>query len=357
MSQLADLARRLADTVKHIKAFVMHARPDLDCITACWLFLRFGKQAGFEGCADAEIQYWTNGGKPPDGRTAEEWMGEGSFPIDVGQGPLDHHQDPDSKECAATLTAEFLGIRDLPELQQILDYVNQTDHAPDSNKFGLASLVKIWHANHPDESELVIRWTLNALDELLKEQRRFHYTAKAAFKEAKIFTFQAQDRKIKVAVIETDEEAVRRVAFSAAGGYCSVLVQKSSCGVQIFTNRSHNVFLDDVICILRVTELAVQKRSGRPNFKQLCQPGALDAVPEWFYYKEGNMIFNGSLTHPDVPSTRLPMSKIVSAVKLGLSTEHLDPCCPKDRCLRSKCPLHKYGRLKCRRTRYEHLQS
>jgi len=49
----------------------------------------------------------------------------------------------------------------------------------------------------------------------------------------------------------------------------------------------------------------------------LKKPGKIEKVPEWHMFvgeKGGRLILNGSLTAPDVPTTRIPLEEIVEFV-------------------------------------------
>ncbi len=82
----------------------------------------------------------------------------------VGRGGYDEHDpefmpNPTAQECEATLVARDLGIRDLPELQPILDYTLKVDHFGQGKavlKFG--RLVELMYDVYPDEPWRVERW-------------------------------------------------------------------------------------------------------------------------------------------------------------------------------------------------------
>lgn len=98
---------------------VGHLAPDLDCITAIWLIVRFWP------AEDADILFVPAGttlnNQPPDSDPQ-------ILHVDTGMGRFDHHHIVSTDICAAELIRQEL-IPDDPAIQRMIRQVCQIDHA------------------------------------------------------------------------------------------------------------------------------------------------------------------------------------------------------------------------------------
>src|SRR5690606_11935083 len=101
------------------KVIVGHLAPDLDCLSAIWILMRFGN------AADAELEFVpagrTRGDLPPD---AEPDV----IHVDTGGGRFDHHHTDDNTLSAAELVRRELRPGD-EALRRLVDQVTRIDHA------------------------------------------------------------------------------------------------------------------------------------------------------------------------------------------------------------------------------------
>jgi len=86
-------------------------------------------------------------------------------------------------------------------------------------------------------------------------------------------------------------------------------------GIYFDTERIDDQLIETLVSMIRLEECLVQRRQI-PK-KDLRQPEWIEGIPEWYYYKApqipgkkkkpGRFILNGSITAPDVPSSKIPM--------------------------------------------------
>lgn len=335
-----------------------HPKPHLDEITGLWL-LRTQGQKKYPGVDTAAMVYWGTGGSTPDGRSAAAWENEGVLALGVGGGKFDEH-DPDRKEgeCVASLVAKDLGVDKDSGLKQILEYVTRVDLSATDSPFALASLIKAMHEAQDQDPQFVIDWACFALEAMYRKQAQFNAAAEDFAKGRIEMISGPKGKEVKLVVMQTDNPAAARYARSQ---HASIIIQQTSRGtVQISTYMRSGISLEDTARIVRVEE---QRRSGRlitVDHKTLGSEGA--AVPgaeRWFYHSKGEMLLNGSLSHPKVAPTQIPLDELVKLVKIGIDTTYFDPKfasgCHQDTCGASKatpCPLYAYGLHRCRTIRH-----
>jgi len=106
-----------------IKSFVVHKFPDIDCLSALWLMLRFG-HLKFEGVETATVDYLSI--DDVDGEVLEK---QGIIALDTGNWRFDHHNlSPNQKNiCATVLVAKYLEIDKENALGKILNFVQRKD--------------------------------------------------------------------------------------------------------------------------------------------------------------------------------------------------------------------------------------
>ena len=142
-----------------------HKVPHPDEYLAMWMLKRFGEKK-FSGISDAQVIFGESGTKK--GLTFES---SNVIPIGIGGGLLDEHRDNGITdripgECAATLTAKNLGIQEMPELKNLLEYVLKHDSTGQRNNFDFADLVIALNRSGYTEPNKVISDVFDVLDAL-----------------------------------------------------------------------------------------------------------------------------------------------------------------------------------------------
>ncbi len=144
---------------------VGHLAPDLDCIAAIWILVRFG------GISNAELQFVPAGEtlnrQPPDSV-------ERIIHVDTGGGRFDHHQRHQPDICAAELVRRAVAPHD-PILERLTSQVNHIDHARDSRSngfFSIQTLINGYNALFPTQPAKVADAMLLNLDAWYEAEQR-----------------------------------------------------------------------------------------------------------------------------------------------------------------------------------------
>lgn len=340
---------------------------------------------------------------------------EGVEFVGIGRGTLDDHG---KKECAATLMAEKLGVREAPKLRRLLDFVLNRDlhggesldldsiismlhniHPEDPNKVReLTELIfnaeideAIWREcpdqTHPvsnmeesnarairllrDETEkqsveygehrgkvtgrlfvylqkrighvqnfdlvdcasLLLRkkpdqadgWITEVIKAVLTQAKEFHVHAAAEYgKNVREEILLVGGAKIKAATAESSHHDIAK--YCRHKGAAVVIKRDPETGhVQIsrdakrtkkpkWRGRGDLFTLRDVVIELRRAEQIASGIEPSSDIALSAQDGP-NGAERWYYDPRMDIILNGSLTHPDIPATRLPFSEVERIVK------------------------------------------
>lgn len=143
---------------------VTHLRPHFDEAVALWLVVREGERV-FPGAMIAPIVFWPAGPRTPDSRPAEEYHREGWLLIGVGGGQYDEHPNGMRArrhgECAATLIAKDLGVREHPRYRAVLDYALGNDASGKHSRWAIATAMNSLQYFYKDIE--VLEWVQIAL--------------------------------------------------------------------------------------------------------------------------------------------------------------------------------------------------
>jgi hypothetical protein len=259
--------------------------------------------------------------------SAEQYEEEGWLLLGVGGGKFDEHATGNNSgrkkgKCAATLIAEDLGIENLPELKQILQFAL----AADLNAFAKplppdvkllravdpATTVNLLNRKNPDNPWIAIDWALLEIEAKVWEQNEFYNVAP---KEA-LRAHEEIDGKFKMAVVESDCLLMEKYYRSKT----DVTVQKSlkNGQVRIFTNNQPKIDMQAMAKLIRLLEYKIKKETNEIQEEELIREGTIRSVPEWCYFKEGGSLMNGSQTAPNTPATKISLEVITMAVRFIL---------------------------------------
>lgn len=344
---------------------VTHENPHLDEILGIWLLRKFGEKV-FPGISSAKIEFWGTGGQSPDGRSAKEYEREGVLLIGVGGGRFDEHPavngERKKEECAATLIAKDLGLRDEPTFEKILNFaVNSDLKAAGSHPFDIASIAKVFYQQTSDPQE-VIEWVMKGIEVKYQEQLQFFELTRKEFEDkAEIEEIQGPGRMLRMVSIVSNNVLMNKFARSIHGVNADIIVQKQSSGnVQIFTNAKSGLVLYDIAQMLRLTEQELKKDIRTKDWKLLSVEGKVEGAEEWFFQVQGQMLLNGSLTATNVPATKIPFERIKEIVRLGVNPQRFEPRnaehCELSVCMstmKNSCPWYKFGLKRCRQIRFK----
>ena len=325
---------------KKINNIILPNKPHLDPIAAYYLLIRFGSEE-FPGIKDAKVSFWESSHDPSQ-ETMNQWEKEGSVLIDFGGGIFDHHMD---NSFSSLLVAKFLGIENNPELKAILEYLREDDNFGLHNKFGdLAHIIKMMYKQNIDIQK-IFDFAFSALNTMIY----FDDKSKKEFEEkGKIHKIKRGKSKIKVAIIESDNQNISRYALQ--NERIGVVVQKRSSGhIMIFTNNIYNIDLRDIVGAIRKKELEILGKTNI-DIKTLKREGKHPEIQHWYYHKSLNALLNGSDALADTPPTKMPLDEIIKIVLFSISTEFPDFCKNKE-CVFEKCPNFEHSFYKCYKKR------
>lgn len=346
-----------------VKTIITHTRPHIDEIAAIWLLRKFGK-GQYPGVNEANIVFWPNGGATPDGRPASAWENEGYLLIGTGGGRFDEHRTATSNgnrdECAATLVAKNLGLLDdaiISEvLSKILNFITNYDLKGTKHPFDLASIVEDLNAQFPNDPYKVIDWAIMGLEAKYLELSHFFEEAKNEFAaKAQIFDIIIHGRSRKLVVIVSDSEQASKFARSKFGCEAAIVITKNSKGnVAIHTNQKEGLIkINDLARVIRYEEQKIKGRIITSDWNELGSEGKIEGVDEWYFLENGQMLLNGSPTATGVPATAIALEKIVEYTKIAVDNQTFPTNCPKDKCLKNKCPWYNWGLGRCKSIRYK----
>jgi hypothetical protein len=145
---------------------VGHLAPDLDCLTAMWIMIRFG------GAAEAKLEF------VPAGATLNNLPVDSDVRVvhvDTGGGRFDHHQRANEQLCAAELVRRALAPRDAA-LERMVRQVTAIDNAraPEGEHgfFNISALIAGYNLMFPTRPRHVAQAMLPNLDAWYEHEMR-----------------------------------------------------------------------------------------------------------------------------------------------------------------------------------------
>ncbi len=311
---------------ENVKYLVTHVSPHWDELVAIWQLARFGGRL-FPGISQAVVVFW-NGGPNVEVLGTTRPLAEirpFSLFVGTGGGPLDEHTSKGrlKEECAATLAAKLLGIRDSPALYQLLSYTLKNDSKGGTGVFYLpAALRKL-----PEREAFRTGFTF--LDAHYQEQKTFHEVAVPFFRANSRVAIKKEH--FVVLAIEGEKAGLAKAARHCAPDH-ALLVQITQRGINIFANSKGGAKKDSGRPRLELAALAAEIRSAEllkggqslPLKEQLTQEGKIPECPEWYYHRLngglGGALLNDSATHRGAsPKTRLSEAEILGCIRQAFS--------------------------------------
>lgn len=348
--------------INRITRIVTHTAPHLDEIFAIWLLRQYGEEQ-FPGISTAPVEYWD---AEMAETSADDHLADGTLLVGVGGGRFDEHPREGSKRkaghCASSLVAAALGVGEDEALQRMLDYIINDDLHGSNNHHDLASIVVTLNREHPDDPQLVNDWATTAIQALLAHQLRFFEEVRTEYEEkAHVVCARWHRNKLRIVSIESDNLQIVSYARSKHGGRAAiVIVRKSNGQTAIMSNPLMDLKLNDLARIVRVAE---QRAKGGQlttrRWKDLEAEGTIAGAEEWYYQLGGEMLLNGSPTHPEVPPTHLTLQELTELAKIAFSSRVFEPerqeTCRAGTCSNSAtypCPWYDFGLARCKTIRF-----
>lgn len=363
----------------NLNRIITHHKPSIDEIVAIasivnhsdGKFVQPEDGVNIEFCGPVELAKLLI---PYEGDSVSFLVNTGTLIIGMGGSLLDEHEHENNNllravgECAATLAAKLIDFDHDVHWKAITRYALQDDtgkrldrHYLDATKT-LPNLIKAMYTSKIEDEDWVLNNSIDLIEKYydnlksgnikLSKSLNWHLDFLATvfgaeLAEDVVETFKAAHRYCKVideentkhlhnlkvceaknytgesvgiALAQTDRDNIQKTVFDSRKDIDVLVVRKESGNVQIYTRTKCGVDLSNTVGLLRQFENILQKRR-KLSGKRCYDPGKLSDCGEWFYFSppsKCDMIFNGSLTAPDVPATKLSNESIKMALVEGI---------------------------------------
>lgn len=264
---------------------VGHLAPDLDCLVAMWILVRFGL------ARDAALAF-VPAGSTLDERPAD--IDPRVVHVDTGRGRFDHHHIADQTLSAAELVRRAVAPGDQP-LQRMVEHVTRLDHAEapaacQSLFFNINDLIagyNVLYPNHPHH----VAWAMMPNLDAWYEQEARHVRLESAFAQRLEF----QTRWGLGIAMESDDGASSRLAYGR--------------GAVLYAYRDGRGYMG----------VAAQSRSQvdlEPIYHSLQH---IDAGADWYLHPNHRLLLCGTSKSPPRTPSHLSLAELVDVLKSGRS--------------------------------------
>jgi hypothetical protein len=266
--------------VEQATTIVGHLAPDLDCLTAIWILVRFG------GAANAELVF------VPSGETFEQRPVDTDpriVHVDTGGGRYDHHQRKSQSLCAAELVRRAIAANDLA-LERMVRQVCQLDNATatvgDNGFFNINALITGYNLLFPTRPRHVADAMLPNLDAWHAHESR-----------------QLRLEQAFVRRLEFDTPWGLGIALESEDGGSSKLAYGH--GAVLYAYRDGNGWMG----------IAAQSRSNvdlAPIYQDL---QTVDGEADWYLHPNHRLLLCGTAKAPPRVPSRLTLPELVRVIQ------------------------------------------
>ncbi|MDB5239288.1 MAG: hypothetical protein JWO00_623 [Candidatus Parcubacteria bacterium] len=217
-------------------------------------------------------------------------------------------------EVMRTSVAQGLYTEDERVRQFMFNQMHSSEKSKADSVTELAFIVQALYRNAYTEDN-VSDWLVTPLDQMVLDQLEFWKEVEKR-KKSKPLEIQAklegEERKLLFLVCKSDSLHAQKAARYLGGQV--VVVRNSKGNVQIYVDTTiQGLNLSEAARMIRWLELPKEKR-GMMEWKTAGVSGEHPAVKEWYYFKKGEMLFNGSSTHVRKP-TQLSLPVIINTLQ------------------------------------------
>lgn len=319
-----------------MKLIITHSSPDWDAITSVWLLKRF-----LPGWEDARISFVPAGSR----YRSSSYQGKGNDPIeqigdetvihvDTGLGPLDHHQTSDKHTCAASLTWDFVRIKNGEFTHSAGSHSASSEQAGQENLSekiedriaAIGRIVKIvvdidhfgevfWKDPAADYHEFSLLGLLEGIKMQKPNQDNFYAEFGMECLDAQIHTFE--NRIWAEKEIKKGEEFETRfgpgIAFTSLNDTVIKLSQKMGYAIVIRKDPRKGYVR------IKVKPVDAKNPDAKENAIDLTsiyeKLKEMDEKATWFLHVSKKMLLNGTPKNPKMIPTTLSLQQIVDVVK------------------------------------------
>ncbi|MEI6479152.1 MAG: hypothetical protein WCO18_02560, partial [bacterium] len=320
--------RELLDRSKKVSTIIIPTRIQNDTLASIFLLKNFG-EALFPNIDRSEIKIVSQVSE-----SAEVLLSKGTLLIDIGGGIFDHHRVTDKKVTTTGIIADYLGIEDNPAFDMWFALVERCEFFgkgiissdPIDKAFGLPGLLVNLNNLYNNEPNTVYKILEPIINAHVEEQKKRTVDIPKIFQEkidkgeVILFSVKQHGRKVKIAMLESDDSTMSGYLRSRNGGNYQVVVLHLSSGhVNIITKGVAKVDLTALAAILRKSEALISGKEITNDVKVLSQHGRMSEVPEWYYDPATNSIQNGGINPTGVKPTKISWVDMKRIVEAGLS--------------------------------------
>lgn len=199
---------------------------------------------------------------------------------------------------------------------KFIQYLESLSNPNFQRPFDLAEILESERARSEEETKTLGRKLLE-----------LEYQDSAMFLLAEEETRKAYRNTIKGVTIVAAVTDNRKFNQAARMQGAMIVIQRNSNGqTQLYfnTDRIETALVENLLSQIRLEEILIQKR---PMIRaDLRRRGRIEEIPEWYYYlapkignkKPGQFIFNGSMTAPDTPVSKIPPETLLYIVECGV---------------------------------------
>ena len=282
-----------------VRTLAIHEGCHWDEVVAGFLLCEFGSTF-FPGIQDATLRFASREETLDDAFAA---LKRGELWIGCGDSPFNEHETRSRGEifgqCAATLTAYLLGVREKPELRILLTDVLMSDREPQRDAGHIHNVIKTMRNTGTTDAE-VFEWASKAVRAIYLRQLDYWQGARDSFDEVGRVEAMptANGKTVLVAIIAADEDAFTRVALAdpQKGKDAGVVVAMKGDGrLAILTKQRHGLpswFINELFRRLALAHCQkIGKEAPREctNGQNQCMPNDIGGLHLWW---EGQGILN-----------------------------------------------------------------
>jgi hypothetical protein len=262
------------------RIIVGHLAPDLDCLAAIWILVRFG------GMTDAELAF------VPAGQTLNQASPDADSTIihvDTGGGRYDHHHTDDTSLSAAELVRRALAPADIA-LQRLVNQVTRIDHALGHTGrhpvfFNITDLIAGYNALYPRHPHHVARAMLPNFDAWYEHEIR-----ECRLEQAFSDRLEFQTRWGLGIAMQSDEGASSRLAYG--------------CGAVLYAYRDGRGYMG----------IAAQRQSSVDLQDVYVDLRRVDAQADWFLHPNHRLLLCGTPKSPPEHASSLSLEELVDVI-------------------------------------------
>ncbi|GAB4210054.1 MAG: hypothetical protein OHK0022_42330 [Roseiflexaceae bacterium] len=259
---------------------VGHLAPDLDCLTAIWMLMRFGD------AAEAELHFVPAGatlnGQPPDANPR-------IIHVDTGGGRYDHHQRASTTLSASELVRRALRPSDMA-LERMVRQVTQIDTATaapsEHGFFNISALIAGYNLLFPTRPHHVAYAMLPNLDAWYEHELR-----QVRLEQAFSHRIEFHTRWGLGIAMESQDGGSSKLAYG--------------CGAILYAYRDGHGWMG----------IAAQSRSKvdlTPVYRDLRK---LDGEADWYLHPNHRLLLCGTAKSPPRIPSRLSLLELVDVLR------------------------------------------